>query len=95
MFFRPLLGPVLRPTLGLVCAAGLVAGASKAVPAADRPAASPAPAASAPAQATPGNMVVARVDGTELHLSDVEAAQQSLPASVISMPSTSRSSSIG
>ena len=34
----------------------------------------------------PGSTVVARVDGTELHLSDVEAAQQSLPAQVQKMP---------
>ena len=34
----------------------------------------------------PGTTVVARVDGTELHLSDVEAAQQSLPPQVQKMP---------
>jgi peptidyl-prolyl cis-trans isomerase C len=34
----------------------------------------------------PGNPVVARVDGVELHLSDVEAAQQSLPPQAQKMP---------
>jgi peptidyl-prolyl cis-trans isomerase C len=34
----------------------------------------------------PGTTVVARVDGTELHLSDVEAAQQNLPPQVQKLP---------
>jgi peptidyl-prolyl cis-trans isomerase C len=35
---------------------------------------------------SPGNPVVARVDGVELHLSDVEAAQQSLPSQAQKVP---------
>jgi peptidyl-prolyl cis-trans isomerase C len=62
--------------------------------AADRPALSPNPGASpgaTPDSPTasplpPGNTVVARVGGTELHLSDVEAAQQNLPAQAQKLP---------
>ena len=74
--------------LGLVCAAGLAAAVAGGgvLLAADRPAPQPNPAASMPAPMPPGSMVVARVDGTELHLSDVEAAQQSLPPQVQKMP---------
>jgi peptidyl-prolyl cis-trans isomerase C len=58
--------------------------------AADRPAPSPNPGANPGAPASsplpPGNTVVARVDGTELHLSDVEAAQQNLPAQAQKLP---------
>jgi peptidyl-prolyl cis-trans isomerase C len=43
------------------------------------PAASTSAAAARPAALPPGNPVVARVNGVELHLADVEAAQQSLP----------------
>jgi peptidyl-prolyl cis-trans isomerase C len=46
------------------------------------PSAAPAPSAGLP----PGNPVVARVNGTDFHLSDVEAAQQSLPAQAQKMP---------
>ena len=76
--------PLLAPALGLVCAAGLAAG--HVVMAADQP---PAPAtANAPALGTlpPPNTVVARVDGTELHLADVEAAQQNLPPQAQKLP---------
>jgi len=69
----------LSLALGLVCAAGLAAG--HAVMAADQPAAPPA-ASPLP----PPNTVVARIDGTELHLSDVEAAQQSLPPQAQKLP---------
>src|SRR5947209_17877113 len=81
--------PLLIPALGLICAAGVVAGG--ALMAADRPTNLPAPGASAPSATTSsplpsGNMIVARVDGTELHLSDVEAAQQSLPPQAQKLP---------
>ena len=77
--------------LGLaLAAAGLAAGPARAaglatpapVPAAAPAAAPPAPTpAPPPAPALPpASTVVARVNGTELHLADVEAAQQSLPA---------------
>ena len=62
--------------LGCVCALGL--GASRAVMAADPSAPSP-PGGSAASTLPPGNPIVARVDGVELHLADVEAAQQALP----------------
>jgi len=73
----------LTPVLGLVGAAALFAGIPGGVlqaadpPAAGAPAASPLP---------PGNAIVARIDGTELHFSDVEAAQQSLPPQVQKLP---------
>src|SRR5690349_11955669 len=74
--------------LGLTCAAGLAAAIAGggALLAADRPAPQPNPADTMPAPMPPGSTVVARVDGTELHLSDVEAAQQSLPPQVQKMP---------
>jgi peptidyl-prolyl cis-trans isomerase C len=74
--------------LGLICAAGLAAAAACGgiVLAADRPAPQANPSAATPSPLPPGSTVVARVDGTELHLSDVEAAQQSLPAQVQKMP---------
>lgn len=64
-----------------MCAAGLGAAVAcgGALLAADRP-----PTASSPPPA--GNTVVARVDGTELHLSDVEAAQQNLPPQAQKLP---------
>ncbi len=74
--------------VGLICAAGLAAAIAGGgvLQAADRPAPQPNPAATMPAPMPPGTTVVARVDGTELHLSDVEAAQQSLPPQVQKMP---------
>jgi peptidyl-prolyl cis-trans isomerase C len=75
---------LLAPALGLVCAAGLAAG--HAVMAAD-PRATPSGPGTPAAQALPpGNPVVARVDGTELRLSDVEAAQQNLPPQAKKLP---------
>jgi peptidyl-prolyl cis-trans isomerase C len=76
------------PALGLVCAAGLVASvaAGGVLLAADRPATLPTPGAPASSPLPPGNMMVARIDGTELHLSDVEAAQQSLPPQAQKLP---------
>jgi len=75
---------LLAPALGLVCAAGFAAG--HAVMAAD-PRATPSGPGTPAAQALPpGNPVVARVDGTELRLSDVEAAQQNLPPQAKKLP---------
>jgi peptidyl-prolyl cis-trans isomerase C len=71
-----------------VCAAGLVAAVvTGGFLRAAEPTAPPS-AAAAPMSTPlpPGNTVVARVDGTELHLSDVEAAQQSLPQQAQKMP---------
>ena len=76
--------PMLALALGLVCTAGLVAG--HAAMAADPPATSPAPGTPAVQAMPPDNTVVARVDGTELRLSDVKAAQQSLPAQAQKLP---------
>ena len=76
--------PLLAPALGLVCAAGLAAG--HAAMAADQPPAPPTASAPAPSPLPPPNTVVARVDGTELHLSDVEAAQQNLPPQAQKLP---------
>jgi peptidyl-prolyl cis-trans isomerase C len=86
----PLKGDTMVPrllivlALGCVCALGL--GASRAVMAADPSAASPTPGGSAAGTLPPGNPVVARVDGVELHLSDVEAAQQTLPPQAQKLP---------
>jgi peptidyl-prolyl cis-trans isomerase C len=65
----------LAPALGLMCAAGFVVGL--AARAAEAPAPSPLP---------PGNTVVARVDGVEFHLSDLQAAQQNLPPQAQKLP---------
>ncbi|HYZ41895.1 MAG TPA: peptidylprolyl isomerase, partial [Stellaceae bacterium] len=68
-------------TLALVCTAAVVVDLATggSVLAAERPA-TPAPADAPAASALPpGSAVVARVDGTELLFSDVEAAKQSLP----------------
>jgi peptidyl-prolyl cis-trans isomerase C len=88
-----IIGAAMHPRLsltplGLICAAGLAAGVAGGgvLLAADRPAPQPNPAATVPTPMPPGSTVVARVDGTELHLSDVEAAQQSLPPQVQKMP---------
>jgi peptidyl-prolyl cis-trans isomerase C len=72
----------------LICAAGLVAAVAGGgvLLAADRPPAQPNPSASMPSPMPPGSTVVARVDGTELHLADVEAAQQSLPPQAQKLP---------
>jgi peptidyl-prolyl cis-trans isomerase C len=78
----------LSPALGLISVAVLVVGAaaSGVLLAADRPASSPNPTAAAASPIPSGNAVVARVDGSELHLSDVEAAQQSLPPQAKKLP---------
>jgi peptidyl-prolyl cis-trans isomerase C len=72
----------ISPALVLACA-GLLAGGG--VLAADRPATSP-PSAVASSPLPPDNLVVARVDGTELRLSDIEAAQQNLPPQAQKLP---------
>lgn len=64
---------------------------SAAKPVAPAPAAPAAPAATAPAAtaatpAAPADPVVAKVNGRELHLSDVSEAAQTLPDEVRSMP---------
>lgn len=59
------------------------AGPAPTTPAPATPAAAPAPAAGG---LPTGNPVVARVDGVELHLADVVAAQQSLPAEAQKAP---------
>jgi peptidyl-prolyl cis-trans isomerase C len=76
--------PLTAPVLGLVCTAGFAT--CHAAVAADPRATPPTPSAAA-AQAVPsGNPVVARVDGTELRLSDVQAAQQNLPPQAQKLP---------
>ena len=70
--------------LGCVCAPGL--GAGHAVMAADPSAGSSTPAGSTAGIVPTGNPIVARVDGVELHLSDVEAAQQTLPPQAQKLP---------
>ncbi|HEY1300056.1 MAG TPA: peptidylprolyl isomerase [Stellaceae bacterium] len=64
------------PIFALALAAGLPATAAEPQPA--QPAAAPA--------LPPGNPVVARVDGKEFRLSDVEAAQKTLPAQAQKLP---------
>ena len=78
----------LTPAFGLMCAAGLVAGvaAGGISLAADLPATPPSSGAPPSSPLPPGNTIVARVDGTELHLSDVEAAQQNLPPQAQKLP---------
>jgi len=75
---------LLAMALALVCAAGLAAG--PAVMAADPRVTPPSAGAEAAQAIPPGNPVVARVDGTELRLSDVEAAQQNLPPQAQKLP---------
>jgi peptidyl-prolyl cis-trans isomerase C len=75
----------LAAVLGLGLAAGLAAAPSRAAdPAAAQPAA--AVGVGAASALPPGNTLVARVDGVELHLADVEAAQQSLPPQAQKLP---------
>ena len=78
----------LSSALGLLCASGLLAGLGigHTPLAADRPATPPMPGASASSPLPPGDTVVARVDGIELRLSDVEAAQQNLPPQAQKLP---------
>ncbi|MBV8335135.1 MAG: peptidylprolyl isomerase [Alphaproteobacteria bacterium] len=65
------------PAFGLLFTAGLAV--SIAANAAE-------PSSAARGSLPPGNPVVARVDGVELHLSDVQAAQQGLPPQAQKVP---------
>jgi peptidyl-prolyl cis-trans isomerase C len=78
---------LLSTVLGLAGAVGLIAGLGGGGSlAAAQPLTQPAPGAPVSSPLPPANTVVARVDGTELHLSDVEAAQQNLPPQAKKMP---------
>ena len=68
------------PLLALAALFGLAGPASAQAPAAQ------APAVQAPAAPAAADPVVARVDGTEVHLSDVQDAVQELPAQYRGMP---------
>ena len=72
------------PALALACAASVGVILASGVPHAAEPPVTPPASPAKPLP--PGNTVVARVDGTELHLSDVEAAQQNLPPQAQKMP---------
>lgn len=78
----------ISPAFGLACAAVLAAAiaAGGALQAAEPPAAPSVSPSPTPSALPPGDTVVARVNGTELHLSDVEAAQQNLPAQAQKLP---------
>jgi peptidyl-prolyl cis-trans isomerase C len=78
--------PRLLAVLALAGVCALELGASRAAMAADPSAASPTPGGSAAGTLPLGNPVVARVDGVELHLSDVQAAQQTLPPQAQKLP---------
>jgi peptidyl-prolyl cis-trans isomerase C len=74
---------LLAAALALAFAAGLAAHPATAA----EPATAPPPAAAPAGNGLPsGNPVVARVNGTELHLSDLEAAQQALPPEAQKLP---------
>ena len=76
--------PLLAPALALLCVAGLAA--AHAVMAADPRPVPPAPGTPAAPALPPDDTVVARVDGSELRLSDVKAAQQNLPPQAQKLP---------
>lgn len=78
----------IAPSLAVAGTAVLVAAvvASGGLLAADRPASSPTAPAAVSGPLPPANTVVARVDGTELHLLDVEEAQRSLPPQAQKLP---------
>jgi peptidyl-prolyl cis-trans isomerase C len=80
------MAPRLLIVLALGCVCALELGANRAAMAADPSAASSTPGGSAVGSLPPGNPVVARVDGVELHLSDVQAAQQTLPPQAQKVP---------
>ncbi|CAO3405694.1 peptidylprolyl isomerase [Azospirillum largimobile] len=79
---------VFRTALLSVAACGIALAANAQTPAPATPApAAPAPAASAPATpAAPADPVVARVNGEELHKSDVTRMVSQLPPQVQQMP---------
>lgn len=78
----------LSPAPRFVCAAALFAGlmSGNALLAADQPAPPPAPGSPAPTPLPPANTVVARVNGAEIRLSDVEATQKNLPIQAQKLP---------
>ncbi|HEY1259651.1 MAG TPA: peptidylprolyl isomerase [Stellaceae bacterium] len=69
---------LIAAAFALALAGGRSAAAAESVP-------TPPPASAAPAL-PPGNPVVARVDGKEFHLADIEAAQKTLPAQAQKLP---------
>jgi peptidyl-prolyl cis-trans isomerase C len=73
---------LLAAALAMAC----TAGAAVLPAAAADPAAAPPKPAAAPGGLPQGDPLVARVNGVELHLSDVEAAQQSLPPEAQKLP---------
>ena len=79
---------VFRTALLSVAACGIALAANAQTPAPATPApATPAPAASAPATpAAPADPVVARINGEELHKSDVSRMVSQLPPQVQQMP---------
>src|SRR5271165_1702265 len=74
---------VLAAVLSLAAAVGAPVLSAGAADPANVP---PAPPAAANPGLPPGDPVVARVNGAELHLSDVKAAQKSLPPQAQKMP---------
>src|SRR6516165_7716359 len=77
-------GSLLVPALALMCASGFAA--FHGVMAADPHPVLPTPGAPAAPALPPDTTVVARVDGSELRLSDVRAAQQNLPPQAQKLP---------
>ncbi|MGH7048666.1 MAG: peptidylprolyl isomerase [Stellaceae bacterium] len=76
-----------RLSLAAVLVFGLGAGSAGAAGPAPTAAPTAPPTVPPPASALPpGNPVVARVDGVELHLADVEAAERSLPPQAQKLP---------
>lgn len=78
----------LSPMFALACAAAFTAAVVAGIGshAAEAPAAPSASSSPSLSPLPPGDIVVARVDGTELHFSDVEAAQQTLPPQAQKLP---------
>ena len=85
MLWRWSFAGVLGLALAATSLAAGPAGAAAAAPSAPAPALPPAPAPALP-PLPPASTVVARVNGVELRLADVEAAQQSLPAQLQKLP---------
>jgi peptidyl-prolyl cis-trans isomerase C len=79
---------LMSAVLGFAGAVGALSGLTAASDslAADQPVTLPAPGAPVSTPLPPGDTVVARVDGTELRFSDVEAAQKNLPPQAQKLP---------
>ncbi len=76
-----------RSSFAAVLGFGLAIGVAPVhANAADPALSQPVPAAAPASVLPPGNTVVARIDGVELHLADVEAAQQTLPPQAQKLP---------